>query len=314
MNKLIFSTVLWLAAVCPSWAQQLPLLSQFQESVGVLNPAAVANSYFKFEHDVRFGAAHHAQWTGLEGNPQTSQLVGEVLFDDYSPVSPLLGAYFINDQTGPTGLTGLYLKAGGVISDDPYYRGLSIGLSVGVTQYRLNLSELELRDEEAVLAAEDDGTVSPDAGVGVFAYQRFGDHVGFVGFSSPQVLGLDLSYRGNDGEIATRRYRHYYAQAGAVLDLGDDSYLEPVAWVKFVPEVPVNVSTTVRYQTPSAFFVGLGGSSARMVHGEAGVLLGDRSGAGALFRIGYGFDYSFVTFGSFAGPTHELSLNYSFER
>ena len=314
MNKPLLCTLLWFATAYSALAQQLPLLSQFQEAVGVLNPAALDNNYHKFEHNLRFGAAHHSQWTGLDGNPQTSQLAGDIFFDDYGPVAPLLGGYFINDQTGPTGFTGLYAKVGGVLTSDPYYQGLAFGINFGVTQYNLRFSELSVRDEETLLAANDDGRLSPDVGLGIYGYQRFGEHVAFVGVSVPQVLGLDLKFRGQDGELATTRYRHYYAQAGAVLALADNSFLEPSLWVKVVPEVPVNVSTTIRYQTPTAFYVGLGGSSAKMLHAETGVALGDRDRPERTMRIGYGFDYSFTAFGPFAGPTHEFTLSYSLDR
>lgn len=314
MVKPLFCALVWCVAACNALGQQLPMLSQFQESAGVLNPAAISSLYFQYEQNAQFTATHHNQWTGIEGNPRTSQLVGQILFDDYAPVAPIAGVYFINDQTGPTGLTGLYAKFGGVLSDDPYDYGISAAFQFGINQYRLRISELDLRDQETVYASGDDNRIYPDAGIGIFAYKRFGESLLFGGVSAPQILGLNLNFRGNDGTIQTQRYRHYYAQLGLQYDLGDFSFLEPVAWVKFVPDVPVNVSMTLRYQTPSAFFLGLGGTSASTFHGEAGVVLGDRTGSDPMMRIGYGFDYGFATYGSYAGPSHEIHLSYSFNR
>lgn len=314
MNKLLLCTVVWCFAVCTALSQQLPLLSQFQESAGVLNPAAISSLYFQYEQNAQFTATHHSQWTGIEGNPRTSQLVCEILMDGFDPVAPIAGVYFINDQTGPTGLTGLYAKFGGVLSDDPYEYGISAAFQFGINQYRLRISELDLRDQETIYAAGDDNVIHPDAGVGLFAYKRFGESLVYGGVSAPQILGLNLNFRGNDGSIETQRYRHYYAQLGLQYDLGNYSFIEPVAWLKFVPNVPVNVSATLRYQTPSAFFIGLGGTSASSIHGEAGVILGDRKGFDPMMRIGYGFDYGFATYGSYAGPSHEIHLSYSFNR
>jgi len=185
---------------------------------------------------------------------------------------------------------------------------------IGVNQYRLRISELELRDQETIYASGDDSRIYPDVGLGLFAYKRFGESLVYGGVSAPQVLGLNLNFRGQDGTIQTQRYRHYYAQLGLQYELGNDSFLEPVSWVKFVPGVPVNVSATLRYQTPAAFFIGLGGTSASTFHGEVGVILGDKSGYDPMMRIGYGFDYSFASFGSYAGPSHEIHLSYSFNR
>ena len=46
----------------------------------------------------------------------------------------VVGGYLINDQTGPTGFTGAYGRFAGIISDDPYFGGLSFGISLGVVQ------------------------------------------------------------------------------------------------------------------------------------------------------------------------------------
>lgn len=295
-----------------AWAQQLPLLSQFQESAGVLNPAAVPGLYLQFEHDLQIVGTFHSQWTGFEGNPRTTQLAANVLFSDYEGVVPMAGLYVINDQIGPTGFTGAYAKLAGVISGDTYEGGLSFGLQAGFNQYKLNISELKLRDEEMVFAANNDSRVKPDVGIGVFAYKRFDNQLFYAGVSAPQVLGLNLSYNSDQGNLVSQRYRHYYAQLGAQFSLRDDQFIEPVAWLKYVPNVPLHLNTTVRYQSASALFVGVGGSSSGSAHGEIGVLLGDRSAQ--LFRIGYGFDYAFRNYGSYAGGTHELNLSYSISR
>ncbi len=315
MNRHFLCTLVGLGIACSAFAQQLPLLSQFQESAGVLNPAAVGSTYLFYGQDLRIGATHHSQWGDIEGSPRTSQLVAEAFYDDYGPVAPLAGLYFVNDQTGPSGLTGLYAKIGGVLSDDPASYGIAAALQVGVNQYRLRISELELRDNETILAADDDGRVYPDAGLGVFAYTSFGrSNYVYGGLSAPQLLGLDLMFRGNEGDIVTQRYRHYYAQAGAIFGLTKQSFLEPSVWVKYVPDLPVNVSATLLYQTETALFLGVGGTSAKAIHGELGLVLGDREGYGTQFRVGYGFDYAFTSFGPYAGATHEINLTYSLDR
>lgn len=312
MNKTAFLSFLCLALCAPVLAQQLPLLSQLQESAGVLNPAAVPSAYLQFGHNVQVVATHHNQWAQLEGHPRTSQVAATVLFDDYEGVAPLAGAYFIHDQTGPSGFTGAYLKLAGVITGDAYEGGLSFGLQAGVSQYRLNISELVFHDEEQVFASENADKLAPDVGIGMFAYKRLDAITVYGGLSAPQLLGLNVNFQGADGQIGTQRYRHYYAQLGGILPAGRDGYVEPVAWLRYVPGVPINVSTTVRYQSPAALFVGLGGASSGSAHGEIGVSLGDRDDR--LFRVGYGFDYAFRSYGSYAGSTHEINLSYSINR
>ena len=312
MNKLLLTIISCLAVSCQVLGQQLPLLSQLQESAGVLNPAALPSQYAQYGHNVQVVATHHDQWTQLEGHPQTSQVAATVLLDDYEGVAPIFGAYFIRDQTGPTGFTGFYGKIGGVITGDAYEGGLSLGLQAGFNQYHLNVSELVLRDEEMVFASQNANRMAPDVGVGLYAYKRLDRGMVYGGLSAPQLLGLQVNFTGNSGDIETRRYRHYYANAGALLSLGQEGTIEPVAWVRYVPGTPVNVNFTARYQSPAALYVGLGASTSRLAHGEVGVTLGDADAK--LFRIGYGFDYAFRRYGSYAGATHELSLTYSFTR
>jgi hypothetical protein len=47
---------------------------------------------------------------------------------------------------------------------------------------------------------------------------------------------------------------------------------------------------------------------------ETGVMLGDVTGFDRTFRIGYGFDYPFTSFGPTVGSTHEINLTFSLYR
>ena len=313
MNDTLLVLACWLLFGSQALAQQLPLLTQFQERIGVLNPAALPTQYLRYEHNLAFGATHHSQWTGVEGGPVTSQVAGSMLFDDYGPLVPLAGGYFVNDRTGPSGFSGVYAKLGGILSDDPYERGVGMAFQLGLNQYRLRFSELELRDEELTYNADDDGRLFPDAGVGLFAYTRSGVHVLSGGLSVPQVLGLDLRFRGSDGEVVTQRYRHYFAHAAYLLELPRDGYFEATAWVKVVPQAATNVSLGVRYQTPTSLYLGAGLTSSRMLSADLGVALGERGGDRAA-RIGYGFAQSFTRFGPYVGATHELNLSFTLSR
>ena len=73
--------------------------------------------------------------------------------------------------------------------------------------------------------------------------------------------------------------QHFYAQAGIFHFLDSDiSYLELAGWAKYVEGAPINVNVNFRYQTGSAIYVGLGGSTAGSVHAETGVLIGENAG------------------------------------
>ncbi len=312
MTKRPYTLLVLLVVAALARAQQLPSFGQLQGSAELVNPAAVSSNYLRFEHNVNVQAAYRNQWTQIEGHPRTAIVTASYLLDGYEGVSPHLGLTLVQDQTGPTGFTGASAKLSGVLARDPYESGICLGLQAGFNQYRLNVGELRLREEETVFLTDDQARLYPDVGVGVFAYKRKDDNVYYAGLSSPQILSLGLDFRGNDAELATRRYRHYYAQLGAIVNITAESFWEPTVWIKQTPGVPVDVNATVRYQSELAVYTGVGISSSKILHGEVGVTLGQD--AERLLRLGYGIDYAFASYGPFVGATHEFQLSYAFAR
>ena len=223
----------------------------------------------------------------------------------------------INDQTGPTGFTGLYGRIAGIFSDDPYDSGIAAGFSFGLVQYRVDISEIKFLELNDVLITEDQSRLYPDVGFGVFAYKRLSggwldESQIYGGISVPQLIGLDLEFQDQNDQFHTKRIQHFYGMLGMIKYLDDGKFLQPNVWIKYVPNVPVNVDFNLRYQLAANFWLGSGVSTARTVHVETGLILGENVGYGNHFKIAYGFDYSFRTFGPSAGTTHEINLFYSF--
>ncbi|MBI5914420.1 MAG: PorP/SprF family type IX secretion system membrane protein [Bacteroidetes bacterium] len=310
---------LFLGMASQSFSQQLSLFSQYRENQTIINPAAVGSSYLGYGQNLTFGTSYRVQWQGFEGAPTTANLRGDFLYTEGSPVSIMGGGYLINDQTGPTGFTGLYGRIGGVLSDDPYYGGISVGLSFGMVQYRVNTSDIRLRQSGDILSGDDQNKIFPDVGVGVFAYRKLdgggfdGDYV-YGGISVPQVIGLDLMFQDGNGEFYTRRIQHFYGMLGFYKFFKDEGFLEPSVWVKYAPNAPVNADFNLRYQMAQSFWIGVGGSTSKAMHVEAGFLLGENLGFDNTLRIGYGYDYSFSTFGPYTGGAHEINISYALEK
>ncbi len=310
---LVLSTVLLLLTTKTLKAQQLSLFTQYRENISVINPAAMESDFLAFGQNLTIGASYRAQWAGLENAPRTQTVRFSYFNSDASGVALMAGAHLMNDQTGPTGFTGFYGRIAGVLSSDPEYGGFVVGLSAGAVQYRVNASELFVRDAGDVVGTQDQSQIFPDVGVGVYYYQTIGDgNYFYSGLSVPQVAGLDLTFKNDAGEFLTKRVRHFYGLLGLYKFFDNDSFIEPSLWVKYAPNAPVNVDVNIRYQTPGSLWIGTGVSSAKNFHIETGVLLGD--GVDNTFRIGYGFDYSFTSFGPSAGTTHELNVSFSLDR
>lgn len=297
------------------FAQQLSLFTQYRENATLINPAAMESDFLTFGYNMLFGANYRRQWAGLENTPETQSLRFSYINDRARGATYHAGGYLLNDQTGPTGYTGIYGRIGTVISQDPEDSGLSVGLAVGYVAYQVRGDELILQDNGDPIAGANQSQSHPDLGFGVYYYKNVGrDHLFYGGVSVPQLLGFDVTYQDEDGQFSVQRQRHYYGMAGWYFFTSEESFLELSSWVKYIEGVPFNADLTVRYQLPSAPYVGAGISTASNFHFEAGVNLGQSYGADSNFRFGYGYDYSFSSFGPSVGGTHELQLSVALDR
>jgi type IX secretion system PorP/SprF family membrane protein len=315
MNK-FFTAVFCLFCALPLKAQQIPLFTQYREAQGVLNPASINYDFFTDRHKTSFGVSMRRQWTEITNAPTTQVLRGEHFMADRSGVCPLFGGYIMNDQTGPTGFTGVYGRFATVFTSDAEYSGLSIGLSAGAVQYRVKTSELRLHDPNDIRALTDRMQIYPDIGAGIFYYQRMDalsdDDYFYAGASVPQLMGLDIDFPTNGTKFSTKRVQHFFGNVGWYHYVTQSSFIEPSIWVKYAPQVPLNIDLNVRYQMASSLWVGVGTSLKGKIHAETGMILGKSMGMGTNFKIGYGFDYSFQSYGPYVGTTHEFNLSFSF--
>jgi type IX secretion system PorP/SprF family membrane protein len=300
-----------------SQAQQLSLFTQYRENATLINPAAMESDFLSFGQNMTVGANYRSQWTGISGAPTTQTLRFSYLNSDTRGAAFMGGGYLLNDQTGPTGFTGLYARIGAVISGDPAYSGLALALSGGLVQYRIDADAIRLRDPNDILGTQSQSQLFPDVGVGVYYYQVLdnrSEDMFYAGISVPQVIGLDLTFQDDNGEFFVQRVQHFYGMLGLYKFFRDDSFLQPSLWVKYVNGAPLNADFNLRYQTATAIWMGTGVSTAGNFHFEAGFNLGENVGLYNNIKIGYGYDYSFSSFGPSAGNTHELQVAYSFER
>lgn len=315
----LMATLLLCVASLSVQAQQLSLFTQYRDNAAILNPAAVESDFLAYNQNLSFGVSYRQQWVGISGAPRTQILRGSYINTERSGVTLIAGGQIVNDVTGPTGFTGLYGRIGGVVTSDPVYNGLSFALSAGVVQYRVKASEISLRDDGDVIGSQNQSQLFPDVGVGVYYYQMldggaWDEDYFYAGISVPQVIGLDLTFQDENGEYFTRRVQHFYGMLGLYKFLRNDGFIEPSIWIKYAPNAPLNADINLRYQTPNSLWLGTGISTGKNFHIEAGFALGENVGFDNTIRIGYGFDYSFSSFGPAAGSTHEINLAISLER
>ncbi len=300
-------------------AQQLPLFAQFRENNDYINPAYVSNDYLTYEYNLKLAASYRMQWIEKPLTPRTQTVKAEYLIPNDGGVSLLTGGHIINDRNGPSGFTGIYGRLAGVIAPkggDPFFGGLSVGLTFGAIQYRLDASNIRFYEKGDAFSETNQTQIIPDAGMGVFYYtklkrkRRRSPNIFYIGASIPQILGLDLRYKSNNGEFLVDRLQYFYGVAGYHLTLSDQSYLEFSSWAKFVKGAPFHSDFNIQFQMQEFMWLGGGLSTAKNFHMEVGFFIGGNYQDSNCVKIGYGFEHNWSTFGSVFRTTHEINVAY----
>ncbi len=281
-----------------SYAQQLPLLNQNRENV---NPAHVSSDYFKYNLTSTVNLRYRYQWTRLDDAPRTIMGNFGQYLEDYNFN---FGGNIIKDQTGPTGFTGVYGRAGYMldINDD---LSLSFGMKAGVVQYNVKGDELNFL-EAGDVANTNINTIYPDFSLGMMLYYK--EHY-YLGFSVPQIFDLNLEFKDAVNDYDLQRVRHYYGIVGGRFELSEDSYIELSSEARYVENVPFYINGRAEYEYKRLFYIAGGGSNANELNLGLGVI--GNIGNGNALKVGYTFTNFFQVYGPNFGTVHELNASYS---
>ena len=299
------TTILFIAIfTLPLFGQQLPIFTLYRDHWSIINPAYISNNYLINEMNMSVAASYRKQWWGIEGGPVTQVVNWEFVPQDQNWST---GAHIINDKTGLIGQSGAYgqftysLKFGRRIN-----QSFVFGLDAGLVQYRAKISQIEWQDEgDAVL--NDDNVIFPDFGFGMFYH--YADQI-YAGFSVPQTFGLTTTFRTDNGDFPVERFQHFYAVVGGYIPVNwfrsNNSFIEPSAFVRFAPNVPLSFAVNARYLISEVFWTGLGGSLnfgdrlTGALHFEMGNILGEAIDLqNSQLKLGLGFDVPIGPFENF---------------
>ena len=271
-------------------AQQDPLYSQYMFNTLAFNPAYAGSA------DVfTMMALTRHQWVGFEGAPSTQTLA----LHSPLPWSGLsLGGVMLHDRVGPARQTGAFLDIAYRIRTGENTR-LSFGLKGGVNFFQADiasLSTVEVDPSTANLSSK----VLPNFGFGLFWHgPRF-----YVGLSAPKLLENKLTEAQSAVLTVAKEYRHYFAIAGVVVDLGSDLKFKPSVMVRMVGGAPLSLDVNANFLMRDRIWLG------------AMYRLGNAFGVMAQyqfneqFRAGYAFDLTTTRLGAYNAGTHEVMLSY----
>ncbi|MDZ4709450.1 MAG: PorP/SprF family type IX secretion system membrane protein [Saprospiraceae bacterium] len=293
-------------------AQQLPNLTLYREYQSFLNPAAVPHDYFREDFNAHIGVSYRAQWTRLtQGAPVTGLLQGSYI-GDQSNTKLILGGSLVYDKAGAINYYGLNAKFGVLFSEDPLYGGFSAALTLGYKQLRLQTENLIAQDITEILGSSDRfRSSSPDIGFGLFYHARLENEDNFyAGASMPQLFSVNSLNSAAKANI--KAIPHYYGIAGYIKYLNDYSFIETSAWVKYVQNIPINADLNIKYQLDQNLWLGVGMSTAKILHLEGGIVLSSANiGWETPLRIGYSFEDGFNQIANPFGKTHEVSISFA---
>lgn len=310
MKKILTVLILCTYYSSVSTAQLMPFNDHYIDNTTILNPASCDLSD-RVGSELVFSATYRRQWLNLPDGPKSFFIRGEHTTINLNANAFNYGGYLLNDNAGAIGLTGLYGKGAYVLN----FAGrsvnyLSIGLAVGLVQYRVNAAAIL---QSATPVNIDNVAVwYPDAGLGIYYYNEFFH----LGLSSPQVMSIDTRFQINDTNYYTQRLRHYFFNAGGYLTPQQDLDLKPELWLRFVPEQTVDVNLSLLAEFYGKFYTGAG-ISMKQGHSES-ILFAPNFFAGVMLdvndqhtmKIGASYGSSTAIYNSAFGATYEFNIVY----
>ncbi len=246
-----------IAASASLKAQQLPHYTQYMFNDFVINPAvAGVHNFYQIRTNHRF------QWIGLADPPMTNSIA---IYGPHDKLDMGYGGYVYSDVTGPTsraGITGSYAYNIAVAGD----MRLSMGLSFGLMQYRIDGTQLNPSDvsDPAILNMVSTSYM-PDAGLGLYLYEE--DF--YVGLSVAQLLNNSVKIFDNKNGL--NRLKSHINLIGAYrFHLDEDWLLEPSLMVKGTAPKELGFDLTARVEWKKMLW----GAVSYGYHEAVGMMLG----------------------------------------
>ena len=320
--KKLASLITFLVLLTPAMAQQKPQHSQYLFNNFLLNPAL---SGIESYTDIRMGTRR--QWVGIDGAPVTYYLSAHTslgMSDRNAPVGhtpkgfipkiPVgnrrvtkyhksrphhgFGAVAMRDQTGPLSNTSLNVT---YAYHHPLTRkiNMSVGISSGLVQSRLDGNAIYLRDENDPSLKQ--GRLSKtnfDLGLGTWIYA---DNF-YVGVSTAQLLTEKIS---NDESLVSAQQElqpHFFGTAGYRLRLRYDLTLEPSVMLKLASPSPLAVDLNVKATYANRLWAGVSYRRGDAVTALAGININ------YILDMGYSYDLTTSSLNNASAGSHEIIL------
>lgn len=293
--KILFS-VLFVIFSLIGKSQQIQHYSQYFLNDYAMNTAVAGLSpYYQARINNRY------QWVGIVDAPKTFVLS---LYGPDRKRDIGYGGYVFSDVTGPTSRTGVYGSYSYILTIKGTKK-LSMSLSAGLLQYKIDGSKITLHDEgDPSLGEGIYSTYLPDANFSAY----FKDINYFAGFSAYQLMNNKFKFSELDQLGINRVRTHFFLFGGYTFKINDDFNVEPSVVLKFMYPVPLQADISVRGFYKEKVWLGV---SFRTMDAVA-FMVGYEHDDQLLF--GYSYDLSVSNIKPYNSGTHELMLGYRFSK
>lgn len=294
--KRIFAYTILMFAGFVMQGQQMSQYTHFIKNYISLNPAAVGSVKC-----IELNLGHRLQWVGVNGAPVTSFAnfqgkIGQNKFNFHG-----IGAVIETDDTGPLSYTTLSLAYAYHMRTSR--KGmLSMGLSVGFAQYRVDYAEMTFVDysDPAIIGSVSDIMI-PQINAGIWYYKS--DR--FIGFSVRNITRneIDIAFNEFQGDPGiSNLWNHFEITGGKHIKLSEDFTFKPSAQLKYVKGSKLALDVNGMMDFRNKFALGVG---ARSGNGISGLMTVD------LFKyvsLSYAYDLTLSKMRLDGMNSHEIIL------
>ncbi len=299
--KMKYKRLIYLSILALSFhqakAQTEPMYSQYMYNMLGVNPAYAGN-----REALSLNFFQRNQWVGIKGAPKTTSLSIDQSIKDGKMG---WGIQVYDDRLGVEAATGFngMLSTRIRVSEKGILSG---GLSFGLMNYRINLNDVNNRNnpnDPSFIVTDNPSKWNPSMGMGIYYNtDRF-----YASVSTPSVLKSRLaSYENFNTSIQKSDAFHLFANTGYVFDVNEDVKLKPSTMIKMVSGAPIEADLNMNLWLKD--LLGIGGSYRT---GDAFVGMIELQ-ATQQIKFGYAYDMPFNPLKYFTKGSHELMLRYEF--
>jgi len=301
----ILTGVLWLCNGLD--AQQTPLYSQYMFNKFIINPAVAGSEGY-----TAYNFTSREQWLGFKDAPITNSLSFQTrllenrftirltnkrlryVAPEYGKVG--LGIHIFDDRRGLLNNTGFQFTYAYHEKIGPKEQ-LSFGLTVSLSQFRVNYNKMILFQPDRYLNSEKLWVLIPDFNIGIYYISQYG----YLGVSSNQILQSALRF-GPIGENEFRVQRNYNVIGGYRFMVKQDFSMEPSLQFRTTEQFLYQFDLSLRFYYKKDLWGGLAYRT-----GNALILsLGARYNN---LYFGYAYDFTLNSLQTYSSGSHELMIS-----